>query len=85
MPSHLTVHTYSKVHAVSNYHSSIPAHCKYSIGTGPVYNFLLCRFLIFISYVFLFYLICSITLLLITALLGLELARKAFSLLVQVT
>ena len=59
---------------------SLHAHCKYGVGTDPVYSFLLSRVLL------LFYLLCvfvlpyvifNATLILINALLGLELARKA--------
>jgi hypothetical protein len=61
----------------------ITAHCKYGIETDPVYCILLSRVLL-ISYFYfsiVFVLPCvifSATLILMTALLGLELARKAF-------
>ena len=67
MPGHLTpLHVYLD-------HSSIPARCKYGTETDPVYS-TLSYFLMFLFYL----VILSITLLLITALLGLELSRKTF-------
>ena len=68
MPSHLTpIHIYL-------HHSGIPAHCKYWIGNDPVYRFILVFLVCFCSILCYF---CD-TFTLITALLDLQLARKAF-------
>ena len=72
-----------RMHCVYLYHSSTPAHCKYGVGTDPVYNLLTTPVLLisYFNFLCLFvlpYVIVSATLMLITALLGLELARKAF-------